>query len=430
MKPEIERLKNIGTTEIKIKCTGEKNIDWHKLKDLQLTEDGRSLKATDKNKIEKLAVSIATFGVVNNLQIWESPDGDYYCFDAHHRKKAFELIEEAGIKIPEIPATRCLAETKDEAKKLLLVKETKSSWVDVEVVGDYIKEIGMDIEIVESTIDLLEFEWSDVEKLNKEEIEEDIPPEPQEEARSVLSDIYELMSEDGRVHRVMCGDSTDRETVERLMDGKKADLVFTDPPYGVEYQSNMRTKSDKFNQLLNDDQFLDIAPIISEFSNRWVFVWTSWKVITTWIEKFESFGYPSNIVIWHKPGGGIGDLKRTFSSDYECALVWHRGAELCGKRIGSVWVVGKDAANNYKHPTQKPVALAYEALDKTTEINQIVADLFLGSGSTLIAAEQTGRVCYGMELDPIYVDVIVQRWVNFTGIKTIKKNGEKFSIEE
>jgi DNA modification methylase len=179
--------------------------------------------------------------------------------------------------------------------------------------------------------------------------------------------------------------------------------------------------------LANDDQFLDIAPIVEMFSTGWVFVWTSWKVQTKWIQLFSAYGYPTNIVIWHKPGGGIGDLKRTFSSDYEVALVWHRGAELCGKRIGSVWTINKDGASTYVHPTQKPVALGIEALDKTTRSGDVVLDLFGGSGSTLIACEKMNRQARLMELDQKYADVIIRRWQEFTGKKaTLEGDGRTF----
>jgi DNA modification methylase len=133
------------------------------------------------------------------------------------------------------------------------------------------------------------------------------------------------------------------------------------------------------------------------------------------------------MVIWAKGGGGIGDLKKTFSTDYEMALVFNRGAELCGKRIGSVWKVGKDGATEYAHPTQKPVALAEEAIDKTTKPGAVVLDLFGGSGSTLIACEKTGRYARLMELDPKYCDVIVKRWQEFTGQQaTLEGDGRTF----
>ncbi len=110
------------------------------------------------------------------------------------------------------------------------------------------------------------------------------------------------------------------------------------------------------------------------------------------------------------------------------ALVFNRGAELTGKRIGSVWKVGKDGAAEYAHPTQKPVALAEEAIDKTTRSGALVLDLFGGSGSTLIACEKTARHAHLMELDPKYVDVIVRRWQEFTGnAATLEGDGREFA---
>jgi DNA modification methylase len=229
-------------------------------------------------------------------------------------------------------------------------------------------------------------------------------------AVSKLGDVWLLGD-----HRVMCGDSTKTNDMNKLMLGKTANMVLTDPPYGVSYQSNMRTSSEKFDVLKNDDVILDIVPTIKHFSEGWVFVWTSWKVINKWIDALAELEYPTNMVIWNKGGGGIGDLKKTFSSDYEIALVWNRGNELTGKRYGSVWDIGKDAASKYVHPTQKPVALGVQAIETTTNRNDIVLDLFGGSGSTLIAAQETNRVAYLMELDPHYVDVICARYQKHTG---------------
>jgi DNA modification methylase len=234
--------------------------------------------------------------------------------------------------------------------------------------------------------------------------------------KSVPGDVWLLGS-----HRVMCGDSTSPTDVEKLMAGVKADMVFTDPPYGVSYQSNMRTKTEKFEVIKNDDSFLDIAPVVMDVCNGWVFIWTSWKVVNTWIEKLCLLGYPTNLIVWDKGGGGIGDLDKTFSTDFELALVWNQGMSLCGKRIGSVWSIGKDSASSYVHPTQKPVALAAQAITSTTNVKGKILDLFGGSGSTLIAAHQTNRVAYLMELDPKYVDVICARFQKVTGIKPVSE---------
>jgi DNA modification methylase len=236
-------------------------------------------------------------------------------------------------------------------------------------------------------------------------------PEPPADPVTKPGDLWILGN-----HRLLCGDSTNIQHVERLMDGQKADMVFTDPPYGMSYQSNMRTKSARFAVIENDDKIItDWLPLATAFSTGFCFVWTTWKVLDQWLAVTKDFAPLTNMVVWDKGGGGIGDLKKTYSTDHEIALVFNRGAELTGKRIGSVWDIGKDRAAEYVHPTQKPVALAEQALDTTTMRGHIILDFFGGSGSTLIACERQHRHARLMELDPAYCDVIIQRWENFTG---------------
>jgi DNA modification methylase len=201
-------------------------------------------------------------------------------------------------------------------------------------------------------------------------------------------------------------------------------MVFTDHPYGVSYQSNMRTKSQKFDIIKNDELFItDWINNLPLYSNGFVFVWTSWKVVKEWIEFLQPLGEMTNMIIWDKGGGGIGDLKGTFSSDFEIALVYNRDAKIIGKRLGSVWNVNKDGASKYLHPTQKPIELAAMGIENILEINKIVLDLFLGSGSTMVAAHQLKRKCYGMELDPKYCQIIVDRMKKLDSTLVIKKNG-------
>jgi DNA modification methylase len=253
---------------------------------------------------------------------------------------------------------------------------------------------------------------------------DDETPEPPEEPITVKGDLYELGT-----HRLLCGDSTVITDVEKLMDGKKADMVFTDPPYGVNFQSNRPKKSKKFEVLENDDKIISSwIPFLSQLNTGFIFIWTSWKVIDKWINATTELGYPSNMIIWDKGGGGIGDLKKTFSSDYEVSLVWHNGNEIIGKRVGSIWECGKDSANKYNHPTQKPVELPQKSIGLVSKPKSTVLDLFLGSGSTLIACEKTNRKCYGMELDPKYCDVIVKRYIDFCMTNnrpfSVKRNGK------
>lgn len=368
-------------------------------------------------QVAQLAASIREFGFTNPVLI----DQDKNLIAGHGRVMAARKLGLASV--PAIVVTGL-----DERKRRALViadnKLAMNATWDDEVLKNELFDLAGDFgELMGFSEEELAAMLQEATQLEDGLTDEDAVPEVAADPVTKPGDVWLL----GK-HRLMCGDSTSIDAVDTLMDGGKADMVFTDPPYGVEYQSNMRTKSEKFEVLANDDQFLDIAPIIEMFSKGWVFVWTSWKVQNKWIDLFAGFGYPTNIVIWHKPGGGIGDLKKTFSSDYEVALVWHRGAELCGKRIGSVWTINKDGASTYVHPTQKPVALSEEALDKTTKQGAVVLDLFGGSGSTLIGCEKTGRKARLMELSPNYCDVIVKRWQDFTGKKaTHAATGKTFA---
>lgn len=257
--------------------------------------------------------------------------------------------------------------------------------------------------------------------VNNLEAEEDdfAVPDGGIETDIVLGDLFEIGE-----HRLLCGDSTDSDQVAKLMNGQKADMVFTDPPYGVSYQSNMRTKSEKFDILKNDEVFItDWIHNLPLYSNGFIFVWTSWKVVKQWIEFLQPLGDMTNMIIWDKGGGGLGDLKGTFSSDFEIALVYNRDANIIGKRLGSVWNINKDGASKYLHPTQKPVELASMAIENILETNKIVLDLFLGSGTTMVASHQLKRKCYGMELDPKYCQVIIDRMLKLDSTLIIKKNG-------
>ncbi len=372
-----------------------------------LIEYARNPRKND-HAVDKVAAAIREFG----FRVPILAKSDKTVVDGHLRLKAAKKL---GLET--VPVMLCddMTDAQIKAFRISVNRVAEFAEWDEELLRVEFAELadlGFDLEL--TGFGLEEIEALEPEQIAEGLTDEDVAPEVQADPVSKLGDVWLL----GK-HRVMCGDSTSIESVEALLEGRKAQMVHTDPPYGVEYQSNMRTKSAKFEVLKNDDSFLDIAPVIDACSEGWVFVWTSWKVLTKWIDQFEGFGYPSNQVIWYKPGGGIGDLKRTFASDYETALVWHRGAELTGKRIGSVWKVSKDGATEYLHPTQKPVALAEEALDKTTKPGWLILDLFGGSGSTLIACEKTGREARLMELDPKYVDVIIRRWQDFTGKQAV-----------
>lgn len=368
----------------------------------------RNSRTHSEAQVAKIAASIREFGFLNPVIV----DGDKGIIAGHGR-----VLAAKKLKLENVPVIEASHLT-DAQRRAYIIADNRlaldAGWDEEMLRVEFaeLADLGFDLELTGFGLD--EIQALEPEQLSEGLTDEDSVPEAPEVPVTVEGDVWLLGN-----HRLMCGDSTSIDSVEVLLENQRAQMVHTDPPYGVSYQSNMRIKSAKFDILKNDDVFLDIAPVVDAVSDGWVFVWTSWKVLPQWFNQFESFGYPSNQVIWFKGGGGIGDLKKTFSSDYETALVWHRGAELTGKRIGSVWKVGKDGATEYLHPTQKPVALAEEAIDKTTKAGYRVLDLFGGSGSTLIACEKTGRKAYLMELDPKYCDVIVKRWQDFTGKQAV-----------
>jgi hypothetical protein len=145
---------------LSVQASGEIEVDWKDLHDLQVLDDGRSLKATDPDKIKKLVASLKKYGLVTPLQVWIDPDTKrVHCFDAHHRRKALTRLEKEGWVIPLLPATRCLAATRAQARELLLIKESKSSWVDTYVLHDYAVDLGLNPATFCEFVDLPEIKW-------------------------------------------------------------------------------------------------------------------------------------------------------------------------------------------------------------------------------------------------------------------------------
>lgn len=380
------------------------NITTTKLTDIKSNPNNPRIIKDDKFK--KLVASIKEFPQMLSLRPIVVND-DMIVLGGNMRLKA---CKEAGLK--EVPVIKA-SDLNEEQQKAFIIKDNVGygEWDWDMLANEWDAE-----DLVEWGLDVPVFDVDDLG--SAEEDNYDVPDTI--ETDIVIGDLFEIGE-----HRLLCGDSTDSDAVAKLMDGKKADMVFTDPPYGVSYQSNMRTKSEKFEVLKNDDVFItEWINNLPLFTNGFVFVWTSWKVLKDWIEICSQIGELSNLIVWDKGGGGIGDLKKTFLTDFEIALVYHRGAEIKGKRLGSVWSVGKDGANKYLHPTQKPVGLASMAIENILPINKICLDFFLGSGSTMVASHQLNRKCYGMELDPKYCQVIVDRMIKLDPTLTIKRNGE------
>jgi len=321
----------------------------------------------------------------------------------------YKACKEAGLK--EIPVI--VTDLTEEQQREFLIKDNTSGgeW-DWEVLKnewnlEQLDDWGMDIPDFATDV-VLEAE------------EDDFDTTPPEIPITVLGDLYEIGE-----HRLLCGDSTCSDTVAKLMNGDKADMVFTDPPYGISYKSNWDSKErEKFDKLQNDDVILEIVPsliLLSKNNIHW-YVWTSHQVYPVWRKMFDE--YYKSTIIWSKKSGAMGDLEGDYVVNYEMALFCHYGRkELNGKRESAVWEIIRDSGLDYKHPTQKPILLAEKAINNSSKKNDLIFDLFLGSGSTMVASHQLKRKCYGMELDPKYCDVIVKRMIKLDPTLTIKRNG-------
>jgi len=305
-----------------------------------------------------------------------------------------------------------ISEKEADALAITLNRSGELAEWDKDVLSALLKDLSDDFDLGDLGFEDDELEEFGVtEKPTVSEKDDEIPEIEQNKFGVKLGDIWQLGD-----HRLMCGDSTVRENVERLMDGQKADMVFTDPPYGYKYESNHQSKH---KMLENDDQILNFMPVAyaAMENNSCIYVCGSHQTIEIWKPLFGNHFSYKNLIVWKKNNWSMGDLKGSFAGQHELILFGHKGkVELVGKRDTDIWEFNREPPKD--HPTQKPVDLISFAISKV--ISNRVLDLFLGSGSTLIACEKTGRKCFASELDPHYVSVAIERWQKLTGKKAVR----------
>jgi DNA modification methylase len=292
--------------------------------------------------------------------------------------------------------TRSLAITDNRANEVSL------SW-DVDVLKAFTAE-GFDLAPFWNA-DELEDLWPQNAELQTDE--DEVPAVPVE-AVAKLGDLYILGD-----HRLLCGDSTVLADVERLMGGQKADMVFTDPPYGIGYQHTKR----KHAKIANDAELGAIPDLIRLvlLNTCPLFICCNWKSWSTYERAMiEAEKPPKSCIVWDKKVR-IQNVDKFYKQHEFIAYYGPFGGQ---KTVaGDVWRVDREVSSD--HPTAKPVALIEQALEYASMPKQIIQDLFGGSGSTLIACEKTRRRCFMMELSPAYVDVIRIRWELATGKKAV-----------
>ena len=311
----------------------------------------------------------------------------------------------------EIAISRCPDDWDADTAKAYALADNRSSelaeW-DEKILSTQL----LDLDGMGWDIEALGFERLPLRDLD--EGQEDVIPEPPVEPKTKLGDIYQL----GR-HRLMCGDSTNKASVERLMDGTKADMVFTDPPYGMDLDTDYTKMGDggkKHDKVIADNKQFNAQFLMQMFDYcDEIFLWGADYYIETLNRQYPDLG---SWIIWDKysDANRNGLLDGRFGSSFETC--WSKTKHK--REIARVLVTTNYTARGDEtriHPTQKPVALAQWFFERWAKDGTNIVDLFLGSGSTLIACEQTGKTCFGMELDPKYCDVIVTRWETLTGQK-------------
>ena len=375
------------------------NITYRKVEDL-IPYVNNSRKHSDQ-QVAQIAASIKEFGWTNPILV----DKDKGIIAGHGR-----LMAARKLKMDDVPTIE-LTHLSDAQKKALVIADNKlalnADW-DTQILSlelSELQDIGFDL-------DILGFDANELNALlEPEEVEgltdEDAVPEVPEEPKTKLGDIYQLGN-----HRLMCGDSTSIDAVEKLMDGQKADMVFTDPPYNVAFNGRSGKHDVIKNDNLPDAEFrnfiAEICSVIKLVDPKAYYIWCNWKFYGVLQELLEY----KTCIVWAKNVFGMG---QGYRHQHEFCLFYGKIDEVV-KNESDLWEIKKDT--NYVHPTQKPVALSVRAFGNHVKLLNVL-DLFGGSGSTLIGAEQTGRKAFLMELDPKYCDVIVKRWEDFTGKKAV-----------
>jgi DNA modification methylase len=375
-------------------------------------------------KFNKLVTSIREFPDMLNkrpLIVFTDVDGKYVVLGGNMRLKA---CKEIGLKeIPIIVADEWTEEQKNE----FLIKDNVGfgEWDWDQLANEWDTE-----KLDDWGLDIPNF---DVNNLEAEE-DDFAVPDGGIETDIVLGDLFEIGE-----HRLLCGDSTDSDSVAKLMNGEKADMVFTDPPYNINVNSiSFNTKIENDN--LSENDFKDF--IQSVISNLFLFCKGSkyicfdireksfinmfyengMKSLIVWVKDIgqhhrENYGVKYELIAYFEDGEFYGENEENV---WECKSIQSAGSK---DDNGNLWFKGGSKGLTL-HPTQKPILIPTRAINNSSKVNELVLDLFGGSGSTMVASHQLKRKCYGMELDPKYCQVIIDRMKKLDPSLIIKRNGE------
>lgn len=393
-------------------------IEYIKIEKLKPYE--KNARKHQKEDVGTIKASIKEFGMCDPIGIWGEKN---IIVEGHGRLMA---LKELGYE--EVPCIR-LDFLSDEQRRAYALAHNKtaemSDW-DFDLLDSELDNI--------LDIDMTEFGF-DIDEEEPEVIEDDYELTVPEEPKAKLGDIYQLGG-----HRLMCGDSTNFANIDVLLDGNTIDMIYTDPPYGMNLDtdfSGMKNNLDfakeknftggkKYEQGIVDDFNPKMIDTIMKLDVKETFIWGADYFAELLIEKNNG-----SWIVWDKRANGNENIEEDYSSDKmygSCfELCWSRHKhkrDIARVKWAGVFGTEKEFDHKRHHPTQKPIKLSEWFIKKYSKEESNVLDLFGGSGSTLIACEQLNRKCFMMELDPKYVDVIIDRWEQFTGKKAVKLNEE------
>jgi DNA modification methylase len=356
-----------------------------------------------KYDIQKVAQSIKEFGFQQPIVV----DRAGVIIVGHGRYQASKSL---GLET--VPVV--IADLSPEKAKAYRIADNKTNEYSDWDIG-LLQQEFTDLLDINYDLELTGFDADELEKLIVGEkdglTDEDAVPETPEEPKAQLGDIYKLGE-----HRLMCGDSTSIDAIEKLLDGTRPDMVFTDPPYNIDYEG-VKDKRDKIkNDKMNDDAFVDFL-MQTLYSCETMYVCCSWQYNHLFKKAMEQIGRkPKAMIVWDK----VNPAQHLDKYYKQHELIYYYG-DFGGQQTlrGDVWKLKRQ--KNTVHPTMKPVELITMALDDQPSKKKVL-DVFGGSGSTMIACEKKLKTCYMMEYEPKYVDVIIKRWEDFTGQKAEKIN--------
>lgn len=388
-------------------------VEYLDIDKLKMYENNAKLhQDEDINAIKK---SIELFGFDDPIGIWSDEN---VIVEGHGR-----LIAAKKLKMKKVPVIR-LDHLSDEERKAYALAHNK-----ITELSEWENEIlNLELDDLSTIFDMSEFGF-DLDNIFQENektiIEDKIPDDDNIKKRCRKGDIWKLGD-----HRLICGDSTDENVIKRLMNNKKADMIFTDPPYNMQYCGdgfiNEELKDNVRNRIKDiiDFDAKSISYLASGKYANSIFIFTSKDLIKDYLDIFSSWAF--NLLVWHKTNTPPM-VNNNFFSDTEYLLYFHKGKRVWNNGlkpidiykkyfVTSISEAKKEAGENF-HPTMKPLTIISNEVRICSNKKGIVLDLFGGSGSTLIASDQLDRICYICELDEHYCDVIIQRWENLTGGK-------------